>query len=40
MIREAGVIAIIRANTSGDLLEAAEAVKAGGLNEVGSNLYS
>jgi 2-dehydro-3-deoxyphosphogluconate aldolase/(4S)-4-hydroxy-2-oxoglutarate aldolase len=34
MIREAGVIAIIRANTSGDLLEAAEAVKAGGLNTI------
>lgn len=34
MIREAGVIAIIRANTSGDLLEAAEAVKVGGLNTI------
>ena len=34
MIREAGVIAIIRANTSGDLLEAAAAVKAGGLNTI------
>ena len=34
MIRETGVIAIIRANTSGDLLEAAEAVKAGGLNTI------
>ena len=32
MIREAGVIAIMRAETSDDLIEAAEAVKAGGLN--------
>ena len=31
MIRDAGVIAIIRAKSSGDLLEAAEAIKAGGL---------
>ncbi len=32
MIREAGVIAIMRAKTSDDLIEAAEAVNAGGLN--------
>ncbi|MCK4783745.1 MAG: hypothetical protein KAV87_08350, partial [Desulfobacteraceae bacterium] len=32
MILEAGVIAIIRAKTSGDLIEAAEAIKAGGVN--------
>lgn len=32
MIREAGVIAIMRAKTSDDLTEAAEAVNAGGLN--------
>ena len=32
MIREAGLIAIMRAETSEDLIEAAEAVKAGGLN--------
>jgi len=34
MILEAGVIAIIRAKTSGDLIEAAEAIKAGGLNVI------
>ncbi len=32
MIREAGLIAIMRAKTSDDLIEAAEAVNAGGLN--------
>jgi 2-dehydro-3-deoxyphosphogluconate aldolase/(4S)-4-hydroxy-2-oxoglutarate aldolase len=32
MIREAGLIAIMRAKTSDDLIQAAEAVKAGGLN--------
>ncbi len=32
MIRKTGVVAIIRAETSGDLVEAAEAINAGGLN--------
>jgi 2-keto-3-deoxy-6-phosphogluconate aldolase len=30
MIRKTGVVAIIRAETSGDLVEAAEAINAGG----------
>ena len=34
IIREAGVIAIIRAKTSGDLVEAAEAIKDGGLGVI------
>ncbi|NIO03920.1 MAG: bifunctional 4-hydroxy-2-oxoglutarate aldolase/2-dehydro-3-deoxy-phosphogluconate aldolase [Proteobacteria bacterium] len=34
MIRETGVVAIIRAKTSGDLVEAAEAIKAGGLGVI------
>lgn len=34
MICETGVIAIIRAGTSGDLIEAAEAIKAGGLGVI------
>ncbi len=34
IIRESGVIAIIRAKTSGDLIEAAEAIKDGGLGVI------
>lgn len=34
IIREAGVIAIIRTKTSGDLVEAAEAIKDGGLGVI------
>ena len=34
LIREAGVIAIIRAKTSGDLIEAVKAIRDGGLNVI------
>ena len=34
MIRETGVIAIIRAKSSGDLIEAAQAIRAGGLEVI------
>ncbi len=34
IIRQTGIVAIIRAKTSGDLVEAAEAIKAGGLGVI------